>query len=44
MVLVMDFPSDMAVNKLFESDAYAALIPTRDKGFTDMNIMIATDI
>jgi uncharacterized protein (DUF1330 family) len=41
MVLVMDFPSEKAVSDLFNSDAYAELVPTRDKGFSEMNILVA---
>ncbi len=44
MVLVMDFPCEEAVAELFASDAYEALIETRDKGFTEMNILIAGDM
>lgn len=44
MVLVMDFESDEAINTLFSSDEYAALIPVRDKGFTEMNILIAHEM
>lgn len=40
MILVMDFPSAQAVTDLFASDAYAALVPTRDKGFKAMNILV----
>jgi uncharacterized protein (DUF1330 family) len=40
MVLVMDFDSPEAITQLFESDDYAALIPTRDRGFTEMNIVV----
>jgi len=40
MVLVMDFDSDDAVTGLFESDEYAKLVPVRDKGFKEMNIMV----
>ncbi len=40
MVLVMDFESGDAVKKMFESEEYAALVPVRDKGFEDMNIML----
>ena len=42
MVLVMDFDSEDAVTTLFESDDYAALIPARDKGFREMNILLAS--
>ena len=41
MVLVMDFDSADAAESLFESDAYQALIPARDKGFAEMNILLA---
>ena len=40
MVLVMDFNSDEAVTGLFESEEYAKLVPMRDKGFKEMNIML----
>ena len=35
MVLVMDFPSQEAVMDLFASNAYKALVESRDKGFTE---------
>lgn len=44
MVLVMDFDSSDAVTELFESEAYADLITVRDKGFTEMNILVARDM
>ena len=40
MTLVMDFDSADAISELFASDAYAALVPTRDTGFLEMNILI----
>ena len=40
MVLVMDFDSDEAITALFESEEYAALIPIRDQGFAEMNILL----
>ena len=40
MTLVMDFDSADAVTEMFESDEYAALIPLRDKGFAEMNILV----
>jgi uncharacterized protein (DUF1330 family) len=40
MTLVMDFASADAISELFESDDYAALVPIRDKGFTEMNILL----
>ena len=40
MVLVMDFDSADAVKSMFASDDYAALVPVRDKGFAEMNILL----
>ncbi len=40
----MEFASADAVKAVFESDEYQALIPTRDKGFAQMNIVIAEDM
>ena len=40
MTLVMDFDSADSITELFESDDYAALVPTRDKGFEEMNILV----
>ena len=39
MVLVMDFESADAVTALFNSDDYSALVPVRDRGFKEMNIL-----
>jgi len=44
MVLVMDFDSGEAIRGLFNSDEYAALIPVRDKGFAEMNILLAHEM
>lgn len=44
MVLVMDFDNADAIKGLFESDAYADLVPVRDKGFNEMNILVAGDM
>jgi uncharacterized protein (DUF1330 family) len=44
MVLVMDFESADAVTAMFESDEYSALVPVRDRGFEEMNILIANDM
>jgi uncharacterized protein (DUF1330 family) len=44
MVLVMDFDSVEAITALFESDEYAALIPTRERGFKEMNILLANQM
>ena len=40
MTLVMDFDSADAINELFASDDYAVLVPIRDKGFEEMNILL----
>ena len=44
MVLVMDFDSADAIAAMFESDDYAALIPVRDRGFAEMNILLTRDM
>ena len=36
----MDFGSADAVTEMFASDEYAALLPVRDRGFSEMNIML----
>ena len=40
MVLVMDFDSTDAITSMFDSDEYQALVPVRDRGFTEMNISL----
>jgi len=40
MVLVMDFESADSVEALFESEEYRALLPKRDQGFAEMNILL----
>lgn len=40
MVLVMDFPSATAASEAFETEAYKALLPLRDRGFSEMSILI----
>ena len=44
MVLVMDFDSAETVTAMFESDGYQALVPVRDRGFTEMNILITGEL
>lgn len=44
MALVMDFESADVIDQLFKSDDYQALVAARDKGFKQMNIMIASDM
>ena len=44
MVLVMDFDEATAIENLFASQAYADLVPGRDKAFAEMNILITQDM
>ena len=44
MVLVMDFESADAVTATFESGEYRALVPVRDRGFAEMNILITNEM
>jgi uncharacterized protein (DUF1330 family) len=44
MVLVMDFDSSDAITKMFESDDYQSLVPTRDRGFSEMNILVTQEM
>jgi uncharacterized protein (DUF1330 family) len=41
MVLVMEFEDKAKLEAMFASDAYAALIPAREKGFSSINICYA---
>lgn len=44
MVLVMDFDSANAVSELFESEDYMALVPARDRGFSEMSILLTHEM
>lgn len=44
MVMVMDFDSEESIKNLFSSKEYMALIPIRDKGFSETNILIAEEL
>ncbi len=44
MLLVMDFPDQAAVDTVFASEAYAALIPARDRGFSSLSICFGADL
>jgi len=44
MVLVMDFDSTDSIREVFESDEYIGLIPVRDKGFNEMNILVTGEL
>jgi uncharacterized protein (DUF1330 family) len=44
MVLVMDFDSADAVTEMFDSEEYAALVPVRNRGFAEMNILLTREM
>lgn len=44
VVLVMDFPDRQSVEGMFASESYAALLPSRDKGFASIDICFASDL
>ncbi len=44
MAMIMDFDSADAITDLFESSEYAALLPARDRGFLDMNILVTQEM
>ena len=44
MAMVMDFPAGDAIADLFASEAYAALVPARDRGFTTMNVLLTHEM
>ena len=44
MVLEMDFDSADAITGMFESEGYAALVPVRDRGFAEMNILMTREM
>ncbi len=44
MVLVMDFSDREQVERMFASEAYAELVPSRDKGFASIDICFASDL
>jgi uncharacterized protein (DUF1330 family) len=43
MALVMDFDSADAIADVFASDAYQALVPDRDRAFSNIEILITED-
>lgn len=43
-LLVMDFPSREQLVELFDSAAYMALIPDRNKAFSEINILFADNL
>ncbi len=40
MVLMMDFASADTITAVFGSDTHRALLPARERGFTELNIMV----
>ncbi len=40
-ILVVKFPGEQALNKLFSSDEYKALLPYRDRGFGQLKVFIS---
>ncbi len=44
MVMVMDFDNAEAITEAFASDAYHALIPDRDRAFSNLEILITEPI
>ena len=43
-LLIMDFPSKQKLINLFKSDEYKSIIPYRDNGFSEINILFADDL
>jgi len=43
LALVMDFPDTQTINDAFASPEYKALLPDRDKGFSNMEILVTED-
>ena len=44
LALVMDFENAEAIQGVFTSDAYQALVPDRDQGFSSVDILITEAI
>ena len=40
MLVIMEFPSDDVIKKVFNSEAYQELLPYREKAFTTLNVFI----
>lgn len=41
-IMVVEYPDIAAVHALFESDAYKALIPVRDRAFSTYSVSIVS--
>jgi len=44
MALIMDFENAAAIQDVFASDAYQALIPDRDRAFSSVEILITEEL
>jgi uncharacterized protein (DUF1330 family) len=44
MTLVADFDSVEAAAAMFETEAYLALLPARERGFREMNILLTKEM
>lgn len=44
MALVADFESVAAATSMFESDEYRALLPAREQGFAEMNVLLTQEM
>jgi uncharacterized protein (DUF1330 family) len=44
MVMVMDFPDQEKLEAMFASEAYAAILPAREKGFSSIDICLAGEL
>ncbi len=43
-LLIMDFPIKQKLAAFFKSDEYKSIIPYRDNGFSEINILFADDL
>lgn len=41
-IMVVEFPNEQALQKLFSSEEYQKLIPSREKAFKKLNVFIST--
>lgn len=44
MVIIVNYPSRAAVEAVFNSPEYQALIPTRDLAFTEYSVTVASEV
>ncbi|PCJ66102.1 MAG: hypothetical protein COA58_08500 [Bacteroidetes bacterium] len=43
LVVIMEFPNNQAIIKVFESEAYKELLPFRDRAFTELDVFIGNE-